>query len=331
MIDELKEKKKEAFSLNFYWVAGEARFRETQYMTKQDEKLLAALSADMMFPDRASLHAAAIEYKRKYDAEITGWDVNKNPRRIPFIEAGTDALLFLEYISKEMLSVAVVEAHRTGDMAVLHDALFTRSRMDLPLIGYYSDGTDTGSEYVRFWDMLNTLAACDIGAFRRVLTPNLPVLTKGYRLCYIGYNIILGLIYRDEKRLATGVKQAEIGLTRKNPQFDAAALSYLLALTRQNGAEANGFFAAMMKTYRRFVGEFDDPFWKVFALRPHGLYNLAYYALPPAQFAQITLPAGTAFWPELAEYQKQAGYAHGKPFISFDGQLAVLGEIIFRE
>jgi hypothetical protein len=70
-----------------------------------DEKLLDALSADMMFPDRASLHAAAVEYKRKYDAEITGWNVNKNPRRIPFIEAGTDALLFVR-ISEEMLDTA---------------------------------------------------------------------------------------------------------------------------------------------------------------------------------------------------------------------------------
>ncbi|MDR0389983.1 MAG: hypothetical protein LBH73_07925, partial [Spirochaetaceae bacterium] len=144
-------------------------------------------------------------------------------------------------------------------------------------------------------------------------------------------NIILGLIYRDENRLATGIKQAETGLTRKNPQFDAAALSYLLALARQDGAAANGFFAAMMKVYRRFVGEFDDPFWKVFALRPHGFYNLAYYALPPAQFAQITPPHDTAFWPELAEYQRQTGYAHGKPFIPFDGPLAALGEIIFQE
>jgi hypothetical protein len=294
------------------------------------EKLLETLSADMMFPDRTSLYAAAVEYNRKYDAEITDWDVNKNPRRIPFIEAGTDALLFVR-ISEEMLDIAVVEAHRTGDAAALHDALFTRSRMDLPLIGYYSDGTDTGSEYVRVWNMLNALAACDIGAFRRAFSPNLPTLTKGYRLCYIGYNIVLGLIYGDEARLATGIKQAETGLTRKNPQFDAAALSYLLALTRQDGAEANGFFAAMMKAYRRFVGEFDNPFWKVFALRPHGFYNLAYYALPPAQFAQITPPADTAFWPELAEYQRLAGYVHGKPFIPFDGPLTALGEIIFRE
>ncbi|MDR2007040.1 MAG: hypothetical protein LBP78_07355 [Acidaminococcales bacterium] len=295
-------------------------------MIKKDEKLLESLSAGRMFRGRASLHAAAIESKRKYDAEITSWDVSKNPRRIPFIKAGTDALLFLERIAKEMLGVAVMEAHRNGDMSALHDALFTVSRMELPLIRYYSDG----AEYVRVWDMLNALAACDIGAFRRAFAPDCPLLTKGYRLCFIGYNLILGLIYHDGNRLAAGIRQAETGLTRKNPLFDAAALSYLLALARQDGAEANRFFSEMMKSYRRFVGEFDDPFWKVFALRPHGFYNLAYYALPPEQFARIKPPKDTAFWPELAEYQKQAGYIRGKPFIPFDGPLAALGEMIFQ-
>ena len=56
-------------------------------------------------------------------------------------------------------------------------------------------------------------------------------------------------------------------------RFDAAAMACQLAFTKPGAEEANRRFSEMMSVYRGFVGEFDDPFRKVFALVPHGLSN----------------------------------------------------------
>jgi hypothetical protein len=101
-----------------------------------------------------------------------------------------------------------------------------------------------------------------------------------------------------------------------------------LALAKRDAVQANELFSAMMSLYRKSgLFEFRDPFLKLFAVLPHGLYNMAYYFLPSECFEEIIPPKETAFWNKFSEYQRAIGFVQGEPYIIFDGNLGYLNKV----
>lgn len=285
-------------------------------MNKKDQKLFEQLIAKMRYPTKESLNGYFMKVKQEYDTK--DFDPQKTPGRIPLRENGTDILLSIHHADM-IMDVGLVQSYQSGDMKHLHDALYTYSCVSFPISRYHGSGKDDNGEYVRCRDIIESFACCAPELTRKYCPPEMPVLTKGYRMWYVGYNLILGMLYQDEKRIGTGIQQAEKVLTYKNPRFDAAVIAYLMALAKNNAEEANRQFNAMMSVYRKSgLFEFHDEFLKVFALLPHGLFNMAHYFLSESDFAHIIPPPDTAFWVELSDYQAKNNFTHGDPFLDFD-------------
>jgi hypothetical protein len=226
---------------------------------------------------------------------------------------------------RSVMDIGLIEAYRTGEMKYLHNGLFTYNLLNFPYYKHYSSRSD---EYILCKNIVEAFAACDIESIKKHCPADRPILTSGYKMWFLGYNIILGMLYKDESRLSKGIQQAEKALTTKLPKFDMAVIAYLLALVRQDIGQANIQFSEMLDVYRKSSGlfEFGDPFTKVFGLLPHGFYNMAYYFLPADDFVKIIPPKGTVFWNELAEYQKGTGFVRGE-HIEFSGNLIFLNEL----
>ena len=297
-------------------------------LNKKDKKLLDQLIEEMRYP---TLEILLDYYKDRQSAyeELDHYPGN-NRKWAPLCEAGAGVLPLLDNRAIDaILDFGIVEAYHSGNMQVLHDALYTYTRLHFPRDRYLakkSDGSiDVMNEYVLCREIIEAFAACDTAIVKKYCPENSPVLTKGYKMWVVGYNLILGFLYHDEKRVETGVRQAEKALTTKIPQFDAAVISYLLALAKHDVAEANRQFAMMLSVYRKSgLFNFHDDFLKVFAMIPHGLYNIANLYLTKEDFLAISPPEDTAFWNGLAEYQKQAGFSCGEPYIVFTDELQSL-------
>jgi len=299
-------------------------------VNNKDKKLLNELIAEMRFPAPESL----INYfrdRQKYYESID-FNQNTNPKLTPLREAGIGVLAFLRDGIDAVLDLGIVEAYNTHNMKYLHDALYTYTRLNFPLArntaNKKSGSIDVINEYVLCRDIIEAFAACDTATIRKYCPENSPVLTKGYKMWYVGYNLILGFLYNDEKRIETGVQQAEKALTTKNPQFDAAVIAYLLALAKYNVSEASSQFAIMLSVYRKSgLFNFHDNFLKVFAMIPHGLYNIACLRFSKDDFDAIKQPEDTCFWNSLAEYQRRMDLSHGTPYLLFADELQSLNVI----
>ncbi|MCL2637421.1 MAG: hypothetical protein FWD48_03535 [Oscillospiraceae bacterium] len=284
-------------------------------MNKKDKQLFEQLISEMKYTSKESL----LSYYEEWRDSMPDMKTNQNPRYTWFRDVGLLLLPLLQHnMIHTVMDIGLVEAYKKGDMKSLHEALYTYNRLSFPFFRGTSSSKDDGGEYVICRNMIEAFAACDIEAIRKYCPDNSPILTKGYKMWFVGYNLILGMLYKDGKRIDKGVSQAEKALTTKLPKFDAAVIAYLLALANQNAEQANEQFSVMMSLYKKSgLFEFHDPFLKVFALLPHGLYNMAYYFLSAGDFEKIVPPKDTVFWNELAEYQKKTDFSHGEPYIIF--------------
>ena len=295
-------------------------------MNKKDKQLFEQLVSEIKFI--TSKEELLLKYEKDHE-KLSGMEAKPGSILARKREAGFGSLPLSYSSIHALMDMGLIEAYRKDNMKVLHEALFSYSRLYFAFCSVLGNRKNDYEEYVICRNIIESFAACDIEAVKRYCPINSPVLTKGYKMWLVGYNIILGLLYQDEKRIGKGIAQAEKALETKLPKFDAAAIAYLLALAKQDAEQANEQFSVMMSVYRKSSGlfEFRDPFLKVFALLPHGLYNMAYHFLPAESFSKIVPPNDTAFWNELVEYQKTLNFMHGEPYINFSGKLASLSSI----
>jgi len=293
-------------------------------MNKKDKQQFEQYISEMEYTSKEMLLSSY--EKKRIDCKI---EENKNPKFDSLREIGFGLLPMLDYNKiHSVMDLGLVEAHEKNNMKPLHDALFTYNRINFPITWNRSSGKDDGNGYVICRNIVEAFAACDIESVKKYCPKDSPVLTKGYKMWFVGYNLILGLLYKDQNRISKGVQQAEKALTTKLPKFDAAVIGYLLALAKQDAEQANEIFSTMMSVYKKSgLFEFHNQFLKVFALLPHGLYNMAYYFLPREGFEKIVPPKNTAFWNELTNYQKTVGFLRGEPYIDFSGNLVSLNSI----
>jgi tetratricopeptide (TPR) repeat protein len=294
-------------------------------MNKKDKQLIEQYISEMKYKSKDDLLA---RYEERI-SKMSYTEMNKNPKLVWYRDAG---LLPLRILSNSdiysVMDLGFVEAYQKGEMKSLHEALFTYNRLNFPYIRGISSSEDDGNEYLICRNIIEAFAACDIETVKKYCPLTGPILTKGYKMWFIGYNLILGLLYKNEERIEKGIKQAEKALTTKLPKFDIAVITYLLALAKKDAEQANEQFTAMTAIYKKLgLFNFLYQFVKVYALLPHGLYNMAYYFLSSEDFNKIIPLENTAFWVEFMEYQKSIGFIHGEPYIEFNGNLTSLNSI----
>ena len=288
-------------------------------MNSKDRKLMEQLISEMPYPSKDAL----MEHFMKWQTDVLSGKVT-NPKALLLQKNGLPTLGILGPRTIEaVMDLGLVDAYKNGNLKSLHDALYTYSRISLPYHRITIDNDSLSDESLMCKYTVEAFAACDIGSIKKHCPQDSPIVKSGYKMWVVIYNLILGLLYNNKPHLEKGIAQAEKAMKQKIPKFDLAAISYVTALAKQDAQSANEEFGTMMAVYRKSSGlfEFADKFLKVFALLPHGFYNMAYHFLTDEDFASIEPPKETAFWNEFASYQKKMNYTHGEPYISFNGIL----------
>jgi hypothetical protein len=111
------------------------------------------------------------------------------------------------------MDLGFIEAYTKNDMKCLHEALFSYNRFNFPFHRNMATGKDDNGEYVICRNIIEAFAACDLKSINKYCPKDSPVLTKGHKKWFVGYNLILGLLYKDEARLKKGILLAEKALS----------------------------------------------------------------------------------------------------------------------
>ncbi len=298
------------------------------------EKSLAAAAAQSGPGDLAAI-SARLEARQAAWAQIVRdlEAAGRQPKmRIPkppvILQPAAD---FLTIVSPQALEqvrdLALVEAARTQDMAILAGGLLTYGRLAFE----HDVRIDSGVDHCAYLSSaIEAMAGNDLALVRRMLPQAYGLSHTGERLAKAGCNLLMALLYGDAAWKDQALAEGRGALEKKNVAFFAARTAFLMALVEGDGVAASMALdeaaASYLKT--RLLFDVRSPFLKVFAPALHGLYNLARHLLPAEAFARAALPDHPAIWPDYVAYQQAHGFAPARPWPVFVGAVSPLNQVV---
>lgn len=242
---------------------------------------------------------------------------------------------FLSIISPntlyDILSIGIYNAHKTGQMKILKDALFTKNRLE------YGDNLQVSGDTNHsgaFLNVVEAFADCDIELVKKYFPIELGLADKkdshSHNFSRCASNLIISMLYDNEIWLKESSDLAEKILSQKSAnKYDKLVIDYLLALTKKEILIASNTLQEIANVYKKttWLFNFKNPFLKFFGVYIHGLYNLAYYILPENKFHELKIPEHTVFWKEFDIYNKQNKFTNGKLVLKLNSKLNGLNRL----
>jgi len=153
------------------------------------------------------------------------------------------------------------------------------------------------SRYWAFLEMLNALAVGNVNGFELLLPDKMEKVTHVFPLYRPAVNLLIGLWRKDDGVLDYAVSEARKFACGKRPQWERAAMAYLLALHDKNPKEAGTQLELVCKAAMR--ADF-EPVDKMLFVPAHGLYQLAACLWDAELFQQLPMPNHKSFSREYA-------------------------------
>lgn len=212
----------------------------------------------------------------------------------------------------------------SNNMAVLHSALLQSA-----MIKHVTLGVDSGCDHcINIWITLDILAA---GLFTRVpllLPERLGMSDNGHPVAIAITNLVMALWYKRTDFEVDARKKAEAVLASKQATIDLVTIRYLIALLDGDVEEAGNQLDLYCQNVPRVkeygVTKLNKMFWPY----AHGLYNLAFVVWGNEKASAITKPEPDCFFNDLAEWQIQHNYRHGKLFFEYPMPIDLINTII---
>lgn len=215
----------------------------------------------------------------------------------------------------------IYRAFKTGDIALLNDALFQRACEAHLHIAVHS-GYDHSQCY---GNVLPTAMAANL--FERVplLAPKqLGMAKNGYKPYVAAMNLFMALWYKEPDFIEYARKEAAAKLKTKMNRFDRASIAYLLALLDGKTEEASRHLKEMCEGIKRLDSYYTPNFDKAFCIAAHGLYNLA----RQLGIEGVEMPDADNFSKELALWQSENGSKPGKLFLEYPAPFELADKVL---
>lgn len=223
-----------------------------------------------------------------------------------------------------ILNIGIYNSFKTNDFSLLNNALFSYNRLN------YNPFNESGFDHcIYLTNVIQCFAGNDIDLIKKMLSEENGLSKNGHKFNVCCSNLIISMLYKNSTWLEQSIVNTEKYIKQKISNFDRAVLNYLLSLAKCNEEVASQYLNEVAQSYKKanWIHDFKNPFLKVLGLFVHGLYNLAYYTLPKANFEKIQTPKHTVFWNEFYEFTIENNFRKGNNFITFENELISLNEL----
>ncbi|MCI8491253.1 MAG: hypothetical protein HFJ04_13610 [Lachnospiraceae bacterium] len=154
------------------------------------------------------------------------------------------------------------------------------------------------SYYWSFLDMLDALAVGNMKTLDLLVPHKTERVTHIFPVYRPATDMLIGLWRKDDSILDYAVPRAKKFVSGKRPQWERAAVAYLLAIYDKNPEEAGVQLEHLCKGVMRT--DFDADTDKVLFVPAHGLYQLAACLWDKELFQQLLMPNHKIFSKEYA-------------------------------
>lgn len=292
-------------------------------MDKNDIKLLEKLFSET---DYKNISEIKLRYSNR-NSKLKEALKSKTPEHLKGLD--NNAML-LKILSPSdifsILNIGIYNSFKNNDLSLLNDALFSYNHLHYNRSLHIESGTD----HCRYMlDVVECFAGNDLDLIKKMFTEENGLTKNGHKFNICCCNLIISMLYKNSIWLEQSIIYAEKYIKQKISNFDKAILNYLLSLAKCKEEDASQFLNEVAHSYKKanWIHDFSNPFLKVFGLFVHGLYNLAYYTIPKANFEKIQTPQHTVFWNTFSDFTIENNFKKGNNFITFENELISLNEI----
>lgn len=161
------------------------------------------------------------------------------------------------------------------------------------------------------------MAANDIELVLALLPQELRVSKNGHTLLITGTNLMMPLLYHDDKMLKEAKEKATKYLLAKRTTLERSIIDFLLSLAEHDMDTASASLKNLCVASRKSNDK--SPLSKCFCRTAHGLYHFAHFVLPEELFQKLEQPQDQGFILELEKWNKENGFSKGNLFFACPG------------
>jgi hypothetical protein len=221
-----------------------------------------------------------------------------------------------------ILNNGMYQAHKTNDMSILKNCLYTTNRFTYG----YTISTCSGYNHSgSFENVIYAFADCDIDLVKKYLPKTHGLADKKTMPFFrASCNLIMGLIYGNAEWIEEAKVQCEKFCVQKSsPKYDVLVVKYLLSLSEKDISGASLLLQEITDNYRKtsWLFNFKNEFLKFFGLYIHGLYYIAHFVLQQEDFDRITVPEHSVFWKDFDLFTKTVNFSKGNLLLRLDNNL----------
>lgn len=218
-------------------------------------------------------------------------------------------------------------AFKKVDMEYLNDVLYENAQM-AEITNVFSPGTD--HTYYSYRIMPELLAANMPDRIKLIL-PEENGLAKGSVSGTAIVNTFMGIWYRNQTFLDEGLAQAEKKLGQKLNGFDKAYLSCFRDIALTDTVSLENDLNELCKAHVKRKDFGMTPFNKGFCIEAHAVYNLIHWVYDGELEGKVQMPDQKNFCQELAIWQKEHNYQHGKVVTKYPDDIDIFNKMLYCE
>ena len=218
-------------------------------------------------------------------------------------------------------------AFKKRDMEYLNDILYENAQM-----AQITNVSSPGTDHTYFaYNIMPELLAANMPDRIELILPEENGPAKGSVSGTPIVNTFMGIWYQNGELLETGLAQTEKKLGQKISAFEKAYLSCIkdVALKDTTALETDLNELCKAHVKRR---DFDmTPFTKGFCIEAHAIYNMLHWVYGGELEGKVKMPEEKNFCQELAVWQREHGYIHGKAVTVYPGDMDIFNKMLCCE
>ena len=218
-------------------------------------------------------------------------------------------------------------AFKKKDMEYLNDVLYENAQME-----QLSVVSNPGTDHTYFsYNVMPGLLAANMPERIKLILPEENDQAQSSVSGSVVVNLFMGIWYQNADLLDAGLEQAEKKLGQKITVFEKAFISCLkdIALKDTAALETDLDELCQAHTKRKDFGM--DTFKKGFCIEAHAIWNLLHWAYDGELEDKIKMPEQKNFCQDLALWQKEHGYNHGKTVTQYPEDIDVFNKLLCCE
>ncbi len=215
-------------------------------------------------------------------------------------------------------------AFKKRDMEYLNDILYENAQME-EITNVASPGTD--HTYYSYNIMPTILAANMPGRIELILPQENGLANNSVSGTAI-VNVFMGVWYKNSDFVEAGLAQAEKKLGQKISGFEKAYLSCFKDIALKDTASLEADLDELCKAHMKRKDFGMTAFTKGFCIEAHAIYNMLHWVYEGELQDAVKMPDQKNFCQDLALWQKEHNYQHGKVVTRYPDDLEIFNKML---